>query len=315
MRWWMRGLLEGAVDGRFEQRALDHTKFYKIHSQNLPGHLKPLALELTCDQETQDFLHDCYHPGWHDTFANATAYMVKKFMSMTDTNALLGRGQMFVLSSNHFSQLLDIQASSLLAPPSDNTRPPKKLLDVGAGDGGVTERIRHFFDQVHATEVSQYMCQRLRTKGFEVIETGSLEPSHLGPGAEEGFDVVTCFNVLDRCHTPLAMLRQMAALARPRNGLVVVAVVLPWCPFVEEGTQQKAPVEQLDIPPGCPCQGVPRMSFEQSANLFESRVLRPCGLDLVRMARVPYLCKGDSYNPFYSLDDVIFVCKTSEQPK
>eukprot|EP00301_Raphidiophrys_heterophryoidea_P002332 c11085_g1_i2.p1 GENE.c11085_g1_i2~~c11085_g1_i2.p1 ORF type:complete len:228 (-),score=60.40 c11085_g1_i2:288-971(-) len=214
---------------------------------------------------------------------------------------------MFVVSANHFSQLLGIHARSLLCPVPG---PPRKLLDVGAGDGGVTERIQSFFDEVYATEVSQYMCQRLRKKGFRVIETDSLDPSRLGEAAEGGFDVVTCFNVLDRCNTPLAMLRELAALARPRDGIVVLAVVLPWCPFVEDGTQQKAPVEQLDLPPGCPCQGVSRMPFEQCVSLFEARVLRECGLYLEHVARCPYLCKGDAYNPFYSLDDAVFVCRT-----
>jgi hypothetical protein len=44
--------------------------------------------------------------------------------------------------------------------------PAACLLDVGAGDGGVTSRLAPFFSTVVCTEVSTQMCRRLRQRGY-----------------------------------------------------------------------------------------------------------------------------------------------------
>lgn len=51
---------------------------------------------------------------------------------------------------------------------------------------------------------------------------------------ENKFDVVSCLNVLDRCDTPLSMLNNIGKVLGP-EGLVVVAFVIPFKPFVEFG--------------------------------------------------------------------------------
>lgn len=48
------------------------------------------------------------------------------------------------------------------------------------------------------------------------------------------FDVITCLNLLDRCDRPLSLLRDLKASLRP-GGRVVVALVLPFNPYVEIG--------------------------------------------------------------------------------
>jgi 2-polyprenyl-3-methyl-5-hydroxy-6-metoxy-1,4-benzoquinol methylase len=48
------------------------------------------------------------------------------------------------------------------------------------------------------------------------------------------FDVVTCLNLLDRCDKPLSLLRELKASLSP-GGRVVVALVLPFSPYVETG--------------------------------------------------------------------------------
>lgn len=48
------------------------------------------------------------------------------------------------------------------------------------------------------------------------------------------YDVVTCLNLLDRCDTPRTLLSQIHAKLVP-GGTLVVALVLPFSPYVETG--------------------------------------------------------------------------------
>ena len=48
------------------------------------------------------------------------------------------------------------------------------------------------------------------------------------------YDLISCLNVLDRCDCPLGMLRQIHGKLRP-GGLLLLAMVLPYQPFVEKG--------------------------------------------------------------------------------
>lgn len=53
-------------------------------------------------------------------------------------------------------------------------------------------------------------------------------------GAGIKFDVITCLNLLDRCDRPLSLLHELKASLSP-GGRVVVALVLPFSPYVEIG--------------------------------------------------------------------------------
>lgn len=71
----------------------------------------------------------------------------------------LGRGSMFVFSQEQFRQLLQI-------------RPDwkgEKLLDLGAGDGGVTDVMGSHFKEVYATEVSLPMRWQLQRKNYRCV--------------------------------------------------------------------------------------------------------------------------------------------------
>ena len=48
------------------------------------------------------------------------------------------------------------------------------------------------------------------------------------------YDIISCLNVLDRCDCPLTMLRHIHDRLQP-GGLLVLALVLPYEPFVERG--------------------------------------------------------------------------------
>jgi len=196
--------------------------------------------------------------------------------------------------------------------------PAGVLLDVGAGDGGVTSRLAPLFEHVVATEVSAPMVRRLRGRGFAAalhtaeVSAGGLAAAAAAeggalPAVQEalagGFDCVALLNVLDRCDAPLTLLRQLRALLRPGGGRLLLAVVLPFRPFVEEGTQRKPPAEALGLPPDA--------SFELSLSRLWA-VLRPLGFALEAVARAPYLSDGDTNSPVYSLDDAVLVLRADD---
>lgn len=64
---------------------------------------------------------------------------------------------MFVFSKAQFRTLLGIDVNDKR----------KRLLDLGAGDGKVTEMMAPYFEDVYATEQSPSMRWRLNWKGYK----------------------------------------------------------------------------------------------------------------------------------------------------
>ena len=96
------------------------------------------------------------------------------------------------------------------------------------------------------------------------------------------YDLISCLNVLDRCDAPLSMLRQITDSLRP-GGVVLIALVLPYGPFVEKYSTQARPSEELPVD---------NSSWEAGVNTLWENVLRPLGYSPLAVSRVPYLCEG-----------------------
>ena len=212
-------------------------------------------------------------------------------MSNTNANTFLGMYKMHVLDSS--------QARIMLGIPLGNTL--GSLLDVGAGDGNVTLQLAPLFDDVLAVEASKWCVYRLKEKGIKCAQSDDLSSL-----STSGFDVVSCLNVLDRCSRPISLLHEIKRRLKPATGLALLAVVLPFQPFVETGAlgRTSRPTESLGLGPS--------MGWEESVNQLVSGVLEPAGFEIERLARVPYLCQGDTDTPYYSLDDAIFVLRASK---
>ena len=123
------------------------------------------------------------------------------------------------------------------------------------------------------------------------VDKWSLEP--------QCYDVISCLNVLDRCDAPLSMLKQMHSKLT-NGGILILALVLPYDPFVEHGLLKLPPTEFLPIS---------STTWEGGVTKLWTKVLRPIGFEPLALARVPYLCEGDIHVEYYSLDDVIFVLR------
>lgn len=49
------------------------------------------------------------------------------------------------------------------------------------------------------------------------------------------FDLISCLNLLDRCDEPLELLKDIKKSLVPGSGRLILAVVLPFYPYVETG--------------------------------------------------------------------------------
>ena len=282
---------------------------YACAESRLLPELREKFRALTRDAATDAFLMRASRRPYLVNWGQAAACtFLRKFMSLTDANAMLGRGKMHVLSEAHVADLLGARKKkneAAAAPPTE-----KLLLDVGAGEGEVTEKFRDGggFDVVVATEASAPMVRRLRQKKFDVVLESSdvstvtracAEATGKRIRAEDGFDCVALLNVLDRCDTPFTLLGQLRKLLKDEGGVLVLAVVVPFRPFVEDGNAHRAPREALGLDPNG--------AWEAGVNQIWEKVLRPSGFKVERLARVPYISEGDQKHGAYILDDAVFV--------
>ena len=256
--------------------AMDHSKLpTELSCSFVPSGDSPSALALVD------------HPdlSWMSHYVGR---VLRAIFSRTTANALLCRGHMHVLSTE--------QTHALLA---GSPGPFKSLLDIGAGDGSALEYIRRAgFETVHVTETNYAMTWRLWGKGHKVVS-----------GREGKYDVVSCLNILDRCSHPYTLLRDLRRRLVPGTGRVLLAVVLPWCPFVEgpRGIQMR-PAEYLTLP-GSTCKDW--KGPEHAVSTFVSSILTPLGYNVEAWTKVPYLCQGDRLKKYYTLDDYVFALSVS----
>lgn len=193
---------------------------------------------------------------------------------------------MFVFSSEQFHKLMSL----------DEGWTKQSLLDLGAGDGAVTEKMAAHFESVYVTEVSTQMQRRLRLKGYTVLG--------LDEWTNHKYDLISCLNLLDRCDKPMTLLQQIHESLND-DGRLIVASVSPYSPYVEENSSNGCkPTEFLAIH---------SKSTEDQINQMMSSVFTPSGFELVKFSRVPYLCEGDLTTSFYVLHDIIFVLRKVEK--
>ncbi|KAF5398358.1 hypothetical protein PHET_08657 [Paragonimus heterotremus] len=131
------------------------------------------------------------------------------------------------------------------------------------------------------------------------IEADSWYKQPVGSETESvRYDVVSCLNVLDRCETPLTILRNIRHVLKPNSGRLVLGIVLPLKQYVESTADHQA-TEVLNVSDS--------PVWETQLNSLVSDVLAPLQFELIRWTRVPYLCEGDFSQSFYYLNELILV--------
>ena len=261
---------------------------YAIDKRYLPREIARVVVRFNCDAETASFVAACRTDPPSCCKALAAACL-RPFVSVTTANGMVGRGQMHVLSTRQFRRI--VAAVRPLSSPS-----LRRLLDVGAGDGTVTSKLAPLFDEVVTTEVSASMVRSLRARRWTCIESANL--AELLPESTARYDVVSVLNVLDRCSEPRALLKSARALLAP-DGVLLLAVVLPFAPFVERGPLKVAPRERLPVA---------ARDFEGALAQLVRGVLAPLGFQVKLVSRVPYICKGDVTSRYFVISDAVLAC-------
>jgi len=275
----------------FESQVAGLCLEYGCRLDRLPDALRHRFVQLGRDAALNEYLARARRER-HGSFVTRLHRVLRGYLSDFDINGLLNVYPMHVLGTEQWRYLLD-QAPLEQAQGA-------RLLDVGAGSGDVTHALAPLFDAVVTTELSRAMAYRLRRRGFacfrqDVAVHGVPEPP---------YDAIACLNVLDRCDRPLALLANLRAGLKDR-GLLLLALVLPYNPFVYEGGSSRDPSEKLPL--------THTREWERSALEVCERVIEPLGFEVELITRAPYLSGGDAKRPLYELDDVVLVCRARGQ--
>ncbi|XP_056100676.1 methyltransferase-like protein 9 isoform X1 [Rhinichthys klamathensis goyatoka] len=266
-------------------------QWYRCSPDLLGESVRSVFVQSRLDEETLAFLQKSEEKSswlftqlYHSLFSTIFSPIV----SRTSINGFLGRGSMFVFSKDQFRRLLQIE-------PEWKGR---RMLDLGAGDGGVTEVMGCHFNEVFTTEVSTPMKWHLQRKSYSLLGVDEWHQTGFQ------FDLISCLNLLDRCDEPLQLLRDIKKSLVPGTGRLVLAAVVPFQPYVETGGSWVRPKEHIEL------EG---KSWEDQVTQLNSDVFLKMGFELEAVTRLPYLCEGDMYRDYYMLDDAVFVLRPQEE--
>ena len=84
------------------------------------------------------------------------------------------------------------------------------------------------------------------------------------------------------------------------NGILLMAVVLPFASFLMKGPRQVKPTEKIEIN---------ERKFEKSLETLADEILKPAGFDVIAWTRLPYFSEGDIFRPYYILSDAVLLLR------
>merc|ERR1712037_11334 len=279
-----------ATFGQTKKRMASLDKFYE---PPIGDHqIKKTFITLSKDEATEDFIKwskERTEQFFLQLFYDVTAPFMKIFTTKTTTNAILGRGEMFVVSKEQLMKMLpDVYAEN----PDHKF---KNWIDLGAGDGGALIRGPSLMtEKMSTTEICPVMRKRLEWRGFTVEDTDNWDQT------ETKWDVISMLNLLDRAAYPDMFLDKAYDALAP-DGILIIAIVLPYRPYVERGgtiaNKPYADVHKFISP---------SRKYVDQVDRFIKAVEKK-GFKHTTWSSVPYLCEGDRTIGYYSLKDTIIV--------
>jgi len=254
---------------------------YDCDREKLGPALAARFLPLSCDEETERWVAT-WQPRPHGVFTTTLMRLLGRFATSYDVHGLLRAYPMHLLSERAWGELLGGRV--------------RALLDVGAGAGYVTERASGFCEELCCTETSHALQKRLRERGLTIYPVDlTVQP------LEREFDVISCLNVLDRTAEPLTLLRSLVGHLRS-EGRLIVSIPLPPSPHVHVKGGTVAQRERLPSVAS---------DWETAARELSERLFPAAGLEVLRLARTPYLSRGDRAASLYVLDAAIWLLRVS----
>ena len=90
------------------------------------------------------------------------------------------------------------------------------------------------------------MVKSLNAKNIKALNLTDLDqnPEFIN----QTFDLIICLNVLDRCGSPLSLLKNIRNLIEKNKCPALISVVFPFCPYVEKGKI----TEYIEVPKNIP---------------------------------------------------------------
>jgi len=262
--------------------------WYSVDVSKSNSDLQLKYVEMFEDEETKEFIKSSIAQA--DSWLLQTWYNIAKsimswfYLTQTDMNGYLQRGTMFVISTEQFKLLLSHANIHL------DGNNGSKMIDLGAGDGNITINFKKMFQDIYATETSKPMQKLLSAKNITVLPIEEW-------GSKHKYDFISCLNLLDRCDNPRDIIEEMKNSLNS-NGIILVALVLPFKPFVEVRNSRQ-PNQLLNIEGS---------TFVEQAQSFVE-LMKTFGFKLESWTRLPYLCEGDLLHSVYYLDDAVFLFK------
>ncbi len=262
---------------------------YTIDTRKLPPEIAGKVVEFCCDSATAQFVEECKKTP-HSRLRLLLCHFLSLALPDYEAHGLLRMFPMFLLDEHRWRALLGGEDSSCALRES--------LLDIGAGQGFVTRYARGLFRTIVTTETSPAMAKRLRARGFACHAVDIAKYPEVLGGRK--FSAVSLLNILDRCAYPLTLLAR-AVDCMEDDGLLIIADPLPFKPYMRGRACTVPQKEHMPVPESA--------VWEECLAHFIAHVLVPRGLEVVRLARLPYLYKGSNRIPCHYLDDFVVVCR------
>ena len=114
------------------------------------------------------------------------------------------------------------QRTALTGPPVPSAQSIKRVLDIGAGEGGFACGLRALAPRLDIT-----LCEpspaaaRARAKGFVVVDQPLEQAYQAGALGKEPFDLISLLDVLEHVDNPLSLLQAAHRLLRPQGYLLL----------------------------------------------------------------------------------------------
>ena len=275
---------------------------YRLNEETLDPLVRPLWLPLDLDTETVQYLS-------HTRPIPLYAHWLRKQLalhftfSQWDAQAIVGGNPLHVLTSAHIDKLLG---------PKRQGKEEFRILDVGAGDGHVTQHFSVRFHHITCMESSYWTRRLLKKRRRPNGESLCNEVIDKLPDRAEQFDVISMLNVLDRIHEPASLLAKVKSLLK-KDGRLILAQVHGYRPTVARASGGWEKPREAFLPL-LRDQGEPKREKEDEVSLWVTKVLRPHGWLVQSVSCVPYLAPRHAFAPkkFSKIVDLIFVAKPEQ---